>query len=510
MKTKNLLIFFLIIGINFSAFSQDEVTIKQVIKNSSSNPSVKGSKIEIIEIWTDIPITIKEGKENAIYLTGDINEYEKANLERFCVLKNNVFEINSINIFDDEEYKSKDLSKFRITLELADDVFAFFLHYNANVLIKKDLISDMHGVFNLAEKAQLRIEGEVKLGVVNISARENSIMKIDSIDAKHAMLTMKKGSTIDINGRIRSIEVMEQGQDSKLIGNLKKSSCVIHDLDPQLASDYLKKNGVMEKDSSISAKINTDTINKQNLLSVSYPLFSIIYPHDSTYNITYDVNKDSIVAVGYDNTKKTKAITLNYSFGTTNWAKKIKGIDNLFEGGDGAYTLNTDFDFSMDIGFRMPIANNINFKVGLGLEMMEFEFKNYVNVFSVNGENVIQIDNNPMPKQESRLSVNYVIIPIIIDWQFYKKWSMSFGAIPGINFSTKFTGFSREYTLNNIYTNEYWGSAYKNIKPIKLDVQYAIGSSFLYLYFKYSLTPIFKTGKEMDLYPYSVGVSIGI
>ncbi len=37
MKTKNLLFLILILGLSFNSFSQEEVTIKQVLKNSSTS-----------------------------------------------------------------------------------------------------------------------------------------------------------------------------------------------------------------------------------------------------------------------------------------------------------------------------------------------------------------------------------------------------------------------------------------------------------------------------------------
>ena len=105
MKTKNLLVLILILGLSFNAFSQEKITIKQVIKNTAKDKGNFGDDIQVIRISTNLPVTIKPGKENAIYLTGDMNENEKEKLSSFCELKNNLFSINSPYLYLDEEGK---------------------------------------------------------------------------------------------------------------------------------------------------------------------------------------------------------------------------------------------------------------------------------------------------------------------------------------------------------------------------------------------------------------------
>lgn len=208
MKTKNLLFLILILGFSFNSFSQEEVTIKQVIKNSATNAESYGDAIKVIKIWAKIPVTIRSGKENAIYLTGDMKENEKDKLSSFCVLKNNVFEISSPYLFLDEESKPKDFSKFRITLELADDVYTYYFRGNGNVTISKDIITEGAGTFNIWDNSQIIIEGKAKFDLLNIFAQENSMIRFNSINANAAILNMEKGSIIDLNGKVKEIEVM--------------------------------------------------------------------------------------------------------------------------------------------------------------------------------------------------------------------------------------------------------------------------------------------------------------
>ena len=50
MKTKIILLATLFIGFSLSSFSQEEITIKQVIKNSSTNAESFGEAIKVIKI----------------------------------------------------------------------------------------------------------------------------------------------------------------------------------------------------------------------------------------------------------------------------------------------------------------------------------------------------------------------------------------------------------------------------------------------------------------------------
>ncbi|MDD2530773.1 MAG: hypothetical protein PHN41_06035, partial [Bacteroidales bacterium] len=63
MKTKNLLFLILILGLSFNSFSQEEVTIKQVLKNSSkSTIKIANDQINYVRVNTSIPVTINKGK----------------------------------------------------------------------------------------------------------------------------------------------------------------------------------------------------------------------------------------------------------------------------------------------------------------------------------------------------------------------------------------------------------------------------------------------------------------
>ncbi len=694
MKTKIILLAALFIGFSLSSFSQEEITIKQVIKNSSTNAESFGDGIKVIKIWAKIPVTIKSGKENAIYLTGDMKENEKDKLSGFCVLKNNVFEISSPYLYLDEESKPKDFSKFRITLELADDVYTYYFRGNGNVTISKDIITEGAGTFNIWDNSQIIIEGEAKFDLLNIFAQENSKIKFNSINANAAIFNMEKGSIIDLNGSVKEIEIMNQGEGAKLIGDYNSTSLMYHNLAIQ-DDDYFSKrltgrsnhlreplkidnegNIINSKGDTISiADTNSDkkryetsiswNPNKADLIIgknanvriifadnikegyiSNYPIKGyeknklIIqdeYPIDLVLTLKKDIgnitlkegakvtidseikgeyrsyylfnnaklifnNKVEVSELevslnnaakasfknlkayklilqgngtseleingeieildrykyddvnfkgdykinttkerkikelgistpiplninnrnksGDENSEKIKAqnigkdkvsIDLTFGYGVLNWSNGVNKIDDLFSSPNNEYKLRMGDSWNFGLKFKYNINSKLRLYTGIGIESNVFKFENNVKITETNGDKRLAYETDPFIfNSKSNICARYFTIPIHIQYFFYKKFSIHAGGILGINYRNSSTGFERKYDIPNAKITEEWGKNYDNFKPLKLDLQAGLGWSSINFYVKYSLTPIFKDNKEMVLYPYSVGISLGI
>lgn len=508
MKTKNLLFLILILGLSFNTFSQEEVTIKQVIKNTATNAESFGDAIKVIKIWAKIPVTIRSGKENAIYLTGDMKENEKDKLSSFCVLKNNVFEISSPYLFLDEESKPKDFSKFRITLELADDVYTYYFRGNGNVTISKDIITEGAGTFNIWDNSQIIIEGEAKFGLLNIFAQANSKIRFNSINANGAILNMEKGSIIDLNGKVKEIEVMNQGEGAKIIGDYNATSFMYHNLAIQ-DDEYFSKSFVgRPKHKRDPLKIDKEG----NILNSKGDTISKAEKKDA------EVSKVTKVIEGMGESGETKIwspypklnVVLAASVGGLNWSDRVSKVDDLFSSPSNEYDLKGSMSYNIGLSLRYKLNKKIQFSTGLLFESNQFKFKNNVMMTNINGEKRLAYETNPAIDATSYLSALYINIPLGFQYNFYKDLSLNFSGIFGINFRNSSTGFQRTYDVPNMEITERWGTNYNNFKPIKFEVQAGIGWLGLDLYVKYALTPLFKDNKERELYPFSVGLSTGI
>ncbi|MDD2488847.1 MAG: hypothetical protein PHD62_05235 [Bacteroidales bacterium] len=666
MKTKKLLVLILLLGLSLNAFSQEEVTIKQVIKNSSTNAASYGDAIKVIKIWTKIPVTIRSGKENAIYLTGEMKDNEKDKLSSFCVLKNNVFEISSPYLFLDEESKAKDFSKFRITLELADNVYTYYLRGDNNVTISKDIITDGNGTFNLWANSQIIIEGEAKFEVLNIFAQENSKIRFNSINANGAILNMEKGSIIDLNGKVRDIEIMNQEEGAKLIGEHKGTSLMRHNVDVE-DDDFMKRLKIDKAENIISSKGDTISWNPNNadliigknskvnivfsdkikegyisnypikgyekdklIIQDDYPVDLVLTIKKDIGNITLkegakvmidseikgetrsyylfnnaelifnnkvEVNElevslnnaskamfknlkaDNLFIQGngsseleingeieklnrykYDDInitgdnkissikeKKLKTLELTlpilnveeendnsnlkvtnkyksgkeldrdkinigfvFNYGILNWSKRVGKVDDLFSSPGNEYALKYSDNGGFGLKFKYKPTRKVLITTGVGMEYNSFSFANNLMMTNNNGDKRLAYETNLAIDAESKLVANYITIPLHVQYFFYKKFSIHAGGIFAINYRSSSTGFQRVYDTPNAEITEKWGRNYDNFKPIKLEVQAGIGWSICNLYVKYSLTPLFKDNKEIAVYPFSVGFSLGI
>ncbi len=214
MKTKNLLFLILLLGISLNAFSQKEVTIKQVITNNLGGAP---NGISTIEINTDCPVMIKSGKEDAVYLVGDIDKAKSDDYKGFCVLKENVLSINS-------PYKG-DKKNLKITIELEESVYNYFLGENSKVAINNNLIYENSGTFSLQKNAELSVDGIVKLETLNIVAKEDAKIKFSSINVEESKIDLDKGSVLILNGEINTINI-KQAEGSHITGNYKYKNII--------------------------------------------------------------------------------------------------------------------------------------------------------------------------------------------------------------------------------------------------------------------------------------------
>jgi hypothetical protein len=203
MKTKNLLFLILILGFSFNSFSQEEVTIKQVLKNSSkSTIKIANDQINYVRVNTSIPVTINKGKENAIYITGEFDGAE--DYAGFCTLEDAILKINNPK-------KGK-----RITLELANDVNMFYFGNNANVSINKDINVESNGIFGAENNSVAMINSKITGKDLMIRSRNNSKISFYSINVDKLDVKAEKGSEVILNGKTNTLK-LDKDEDSKFI-----------------------------------------------------------------------------------------------------------------------------------------------------------------------------------------------------------------------------------------------------------------------------------------------------
>ncbi|MEI8202647.1 MAG: DUF2807 domain-containing protein [Bacteroidota bacterium] len=175
-------------------------------------------------------------------------------------------------------------------------------------------------------------------------------------------------------------------------------------------------------------------------------------------------------------------------------------------------SINVNFNF-FDINFNL-IKNHFGLVTGLG-----FQFNNYVfdKSIIVNPDSGFfygykdgATDRTNFKNLKSKLVVNYLTVPLFFEYQTNNKskcnsFHIGAGGELGIRVGTYFKHTfesNDQFHLMKISDDFY-------VNDIKLDAMVRVGWSKLNLYATYSLLPLFKDFKGPQLYPFTVGVSLG-
>lgn len=489
MKTKKLLVLILLLGLSLNAFSQEEVTIKQVIKNSSRTKRGGNEGINVIRINTPLPVIINKGEENAIYLKGELTNSD--DYSGFCILEDGILYINSPK-------KGKS-----ILIELAEEVGIYYIGNNSNVTVNMDINTDKFGIFGAENNSKAYFKGKISGEETSILSRNNSTISFESINVNKLMVQIERASEVELNGKVNMLK-LTKNDDSKLIKDkFLFSSLVEAFVSPE--GDTL----FAERKKQIKYKNDSQIDNSGNIISSKGDTVSKAEDKDT------EVSK---VVEGMGETGETKIwspypnlkVVLAASVGGLNWSDRVSKVDDLFSSPSNEYDLRGSMSYNVGLTLRYKLNKKIQFSTGLLFESNQFKFKNNVMMSNINGDKRLSYETNPAIDATSYLQALYINIPLGFQYNFYKDLSLNLSGIFGINFRTSSTGFQRTYDIPNMEITERWGTNYNNFKPIKFEVQAGIGWLGLDLYVKYALTPLFKDNTEREVYPFSVGLSTGI
>lgn len=518
MKTKNLLVLILILGLSFNAFSQEKITIKQVIK-SSDKSSKEGIVINAIEIETDAPVRIISGKENIVYLTGYIENPD--DYKGFCVLKDEVLKINS---------PSQTQKDFNITIELQKEVYLVCLGENSKVDIDNGVLSERSVYINLLKNSEANFNGDMKqreltflslentkasfrgvaeLGRANIIVGENSEIKFWNIDGDYAKVVADKGSVVDFIGNIDTVD-MKTHKDSYIKHDYTWTEHLYFRIDSAYFADVSKKFKRIDEDGTINQS-KEDSIYLSNEYNTHFKAIGFSHEHYEKYK-EEEANSVEKKRKWYYNEHVTEDFGFQFGYGRLNWSNKVSNVDGLFASPQNQYSLRYGNSWTMGFRYGFKLGWNGRWKIstGIGYESNIFRFDNNVKLIDMGTEKRIGFETNPAIDAKSKLVARYVTLPLFVRFRAVKSLELHVGAIAGVNFKSSSTGFKRNYEALSGEVKERWGTKYDNFKPLKLDLQAGFGWDIMNFYVKYSLTPMFKDNKEIEVYPFSAGISLGL
>jgi hypothetical protein len=459
MRTKFFLLFVLILGLTLNGFSQEKTIYKQTIYKGTRD----NNRYTTIKINATCDIVISFGQGNAIFFSQE--NYDKDNFQSFVVVDEDKLIINQPSIQGDKP--------FAIRLQLERTPYQIILGKDAKVYFN-DIFDSPYFECFLKENSMFSFLRSTKIDNLIVSLEKDSKISFDNITSRNVYLQGPFGTEAKFeSGNIENLTT-DKGDGVNVIGNCKIVS--------------IKENAKLP--TAIKAIGNIDIANYDgNVENI-----------DSKFKIE-NSDKKCKSGVSFD---------AQFSFGGLGWNSPIRTVDDLFSSPEGVYDLKYGFSWNMALKANFTLSKKWNILIGLGYESNIFYFQNNLMLMENGANKQITFNNDATIDAESKLVARYVTIPLTASYKIYKDFSIYFGGILGINFRTNSTGFKRDYPIINAEVEERWGEKYNNFKPIKAEVQVGLGWEWINIYAKYALTPIFKTGKETTLYPYSFGLSLGI
>ena len=200
-------------------------------------------------------------------------------------------------------------------------------------------------------------------------------------------------------------------------------------------------------------------------------------------------------------TQKELNVALYFGYGYTNWSKDMFSFS----------TPNNDYDLhwssSWDLGFKFTIEpwKKWTASIGLGYQSNIYRFDDG---FSL-GEFTSLGNDNKSSNKHQKLVARYVVMPLMFHYSLGNEFVVKIGAIPGVNFRTSHTVYKRNYDLGKNHIEESMGTSFKDFNPFKVDAQVSIAYEGIGIYYRQSLTKIFKYNRGEKLYPFTIGLTFG-
>ncbi len=205
------------------------------------------------------------------------------------------------------------------------------------------------------------------------------------------------------------------------------------------------------------------------------------------------------------------SVIANFGFGSMGWSPDHSS--NIFSSPVGPYSVSAvrGSSWTMGVSANFRIYKRLGGVLGIGYESDVFKFREWVKL-DKDGDyhKIVPETDGSLSKLSSKLVARYIRVPVFLTYKLSSSLAAHGGVITNFNFNTSHTGFKRDYTQGNDKIKERSGEKFAGFRPIRLDAQVGLTYSYITLYLRYAVTPIFRDEMNMTLYPYSFGLSLGI
>lgn len=230
---------------------------------------------------------------------------------------------------------------------------------------------------------------------------------------------------------------------------------------------------------------------------------------DRNYGMHWD--RDSI----FNRSENARSHWNGFEIGFNQLLVKDKFSTNIPEGYD-FLELNSGKSINVNINLfshDFPLYKRyVMFTTGIGLTLNNYRFSSDKTLLSDTNRTVASYDydknNERINYKKNKLAVNYITIPLLIQFNSRLEFKKSIHVATGLLFSYKYNSH-----LKLVYTED--GNKEKskrhdefNIQPFRYDATFRIGYQSYTLYASYALNTLFKENRGPSLHPFQVGINV--
>jgi len=404
--------------------------------------------------------------------------------------------------------------------------------------IQDKIITEVKGnTLNISNKSNMS-GGSVKIHIVCVSLESIELSNITEcyndkpISTSNFKLTQSGISKAKMNLEAGSLEIKMSGAtQAQIIGAGEKMTLDLSGAAKLDASGFLNTETLINIDGAASATINTKESVRGKISGASLLAYENIPAQE-------DINRSGVSDI------KTKSKDTTYFMlgkqkiiiveGSEKNNKKESKKKSKFNGHWGGFELGVNSYFNPKNGTSMPqeynflklnqaksVAVNLNLweqnfnlyknKVGLttGLGLTFNNYRLDKNVLLVGDSLKISgIKDSEFSYVKSKLSINYLTLPLILEYQTNNKSNKhSFHIGGGVEGGLRI-GSHNKIVYNNGGKQKIKNNDDFHLNPFKLDATARLGWGSINLFGKYSLSRLFNNGEGYELYPFTAGMVI--
>ena len=480
MKRNTHILWFLSLFLCVLSASADNRDTLQLAQNLNDHV------IHKIMVGRNVHLTVFGTTQNTFYATKKSDCVSKQ-------ISNNVASMKNHVLFIDNRSDVCLVPKYRMDIRYSE-LQELFIGAYAEVIIDGEFPVSNQAI-HVGEGAKLTVVGAIGERDISFVLEDGASLNLMNVQNANVKIQAEENTRLNLNGKFTLLDL------------LCEATTVIEGI-------YTVRDKTMEiRNQSHDADYDIEEDDNEEEEVDVYPLTKVL-------NEVLESEDESEISVlekkcsSKKNNRPTVDIGAMFSVGSVSWISP-SNTSELPE----QYNIASLFG---GVRWKLSVTHvaihwkRFSITTGLGYESDVFYFHNNVLLNTQSDIPYIDLAPDSVLAGKSRLVARYLTVPLLFTVSPFRSNDLSFvfGVIGGFNIRTDHTGFKRDYDFMqngmSYEVKERTGAMYKNFAPFKLDAHLSVGYSVFRIYLDCGLLPLFQSGREVKVIPFSIGISLGV